>query len=218
LWIYETLSANNPGVVVPPVPEKNTFGRFDDQFVQQRRLALERCIQKTANHPVLQKDPDLRLFLESDTFALDIKHRKAEIAHERGGLMASIGHSIVGPRFYETDEVFLSIPCTSLPRSNQLFHQWFDRQKVYLDSLESQLRGLVKTIEAVMKARTDMASATGEFAQTLYDLAASDLGESLPHSLSGLAGVESKAQEFMRIQTEQDMVTLMSTGKSYTDT
>ena len=68
-------------------------------------------------------------------------------------------------------------------------------------------------MEVAMKARTEMATATGEFAQTLYDLSASDLGESLSHSLSGLAGVESKAQEFMRIQTEQDMVTLMSTGK-----
>lgn len=84
---------------------------------------------------------------------------------------------------------------------------------MYLDSLESQLKGLVKTIETVMKVRTEMASATGEFAQTLYDLATSDLGESLSHSLNGLAGVESKAQEFLRIQTEQDMVTLMSTGK-----
>jgi sorting nexin-1/2 len=72
LWLYETLSMNNPGVVVPPVPEKSPFGRFDDQFVQQRRLGLERCIQKTANHPVLQNDTDLKLFLESDTFALDV--------------------------------------------------------------------------------------------------------------------------------------------------
>ena len=38
----------------------------------------------------------------------DIKNRKAEAAHEHGGLMASIGNSIVGPRFYETDEVFSS--------------------------------------------------------------------------------------------------------------
>ena len=74
-----------------------------------------------ANHPVLQKDPDLKLFLESDTFSLDIKHRKAETAHERGGLMASIGQSIVGPRFYETDEVFLLVPCASLLGSNRLF-------------------------------------------------------------------------------------------------
>ena len=72
LWLYETLSNNNPGVVVPPVPEKNSFGRFDDHFVRQRRLALEKCIQKIANHPVLGKDADLRTFLESDSFALDV--------------------------------------------------------------------------------------------------------------------------------------------------
>ena len=57
---------------MPPVPEKNPFGRFDDQFVKQRRLALEKCIQKIANHPELGKDPDLKMFLESDTFALDV--------------------------------------------------------------------------------------------------------------------------------------------------
>jgi sorting nexin-1/2 len=70
--LYETLSINNPGVVVPPVPEKSPFGRFDDQFVQQRRSALENCINKIATHPVLCKDTDLRLFLESDTFSLDV--------------------------------------------------------------------------------------------------------------------------------------------------
>lgn len=34
--------------------------------------------------------------------------------------------------------------------------QWFDRQKGYLDSLESQLRGLVKAIELVAKHRLGM--------------------------------------------------------------
>ena len=72
LWLYETLSMNNPGVVVPPAPEKNPFGRFDEQFVQQRRSALEKCVQKMANHPVLCKDPDLRFFLENDNFVLDV--------------------------------------------------------------------------------------------------------------------------------------------------
>jgi sorting nexin-1/2 len=64
-----------------------------------------------------------------------------------------------------------------------------------------------------MKTRTELAASTGEFAQTLYDLAASDLGESLSHSINGLASVESKAQELLRIQTEQDIITLLSTGK-----
>lgn len=48
--------------------------------------------------------------------------------------MATIGQTIAGPRFYETDE-------------------WFDKQKAYLDSLEIQLRGLVKSIDFVSKQR-----------------------------------------------------------------
>ncbi|OCH85499.1 Vps5-domain-containing protein [Obba rivulosa] len=196
LWLYETLSLNNPGVVVPPVPEKKPVGRFDANFVQQRRLALEKCIQKIVNHPVLQKDPDLKLFLESDTFALDIKHRKAEIAHEKGGLMASIGQSVIGPRYYESDE-------------------WFDRQKAYLDSLESQLRGLVKAIDTVSKHRSDVATAAGEFAQTISDLASSDVGEQLSSSLTGVAEVERKAQELQNAQAQEDTITILSTADEY---
>ncbi|EMD38937.1 hypothetical protein CERSUDRAFT_47356, partial [Gelatoporia subvermispora B] len=196
LWLYETLSLNNPGVVVPPVPEKKPVGRFDANFVQQRRNALEKCIQKIASHPVLQKDPDLKLFLESDTFALDIKHRKAEIAHEKGGLMASIGQSVIGPRFYETDE-------------------WFDRQKAYLDSLESQLRGLVKAIDTVSRHRSEVAAATGEFAQTVSDLASSDVGQQLSASLAGLADVERKAQDLQNAQAQEDTITILSTADEY---
>jgi hypothetical protein len=64
--------------------------------------------------------------------------------------MASIGQSITGPRFYEMDEV-----CDSGLGINHTteFLQWFDRQKTYLDSLESQLKGLVKAIEVVAKHR-----------------------------------------------------------------
>ncbi|KAI0629115.1 Vps5-domain-containing protein, partial [Trametes polyzona] len=196
LWLYETLSMNNPGVVVPPVPDKNPFGRFDNEFVQQRRLALEKCIQKIANHPVLQKDPDLKLFLESDTFSLDIKHRKAEMAQEKGGLITAIGQTIAGPRFHETDE-------------------WFDRQKFYLDSLETQLRGLVKSIEAVAKQRSDVAAAAGEFAQTIAELAACDVGKQLSASLAGLAEVERKAQELQTAQAHDDMMTILSTADEY---
>jgi sorting nexin-1/2 len=88
VWLFDTLCNNNPGVIVPPIPEKNSFGRFQDAFVavsrylyhqtfhliqmQARRLALNKCIQKMANHPGLCHDKDLQLFLESDNFALDV--------------------------------------------------------------------------------------------------------------------------------------------------
>ncbi|KAI0073528.1 Vps5-domain-containing protein [Panus rudis PR-1116 ss-1] len=198
LWLYETLSSNNPGVVVPPVPEKHPFGRFDTGFVQRRRAALEKCLRKIAAHPILQKDPDFTFFLESDSFALDVKHRKAEIAQEKGGVLASIGQSLAGPRFYETDE-------------------WFDKQKAYLDSLELQLRGLVKTIEQVSKQRAELSQAISEFAQTLAELGSSDdgLGQQLAHSLTGLAEVERKAEEIQKIQSAEDVRTVMSTADEY---
>ncbi|TFK29709.1 protein transporter [Coprinopsis marcescibilis] len=196
VWLYETLCYNNPGVVVPPVPDKSSFGRFEDQFVRQRRLGLEKCIQKIANHPNLAKDPDLQLFLESDTFALDIKHRKPEGVNESKGLIASIGQTFTGPRFHETDE-------------------WFDRQRMYLDSLESQLRGLAKSIELVARHRSDIAIATGDFAQTVADLSSSDVGKQLSHALAELAEVQRKAQELQNTQAEQDMSTLMATTDEY---
>ena len=55
-----------------------------------------------------------------------------------------------------------------------------------------------------MRARMEMASTTGGSAQTLYNLAASDLEGSLSRSLNELADVESKARESLRIQTERD--------------
>jgi sorting nexin-1/2 len=72
LWLVDALASNNPGVIIPPVPEKQAYGRFAETFVEARRMGLNRCIQKIANHPKLAKDPDLKLFLESDTFALDV--------------------------------------------------------------------------------------------------------------------------------------------------
>ena len=47
-------------------------GRFEEQFVETRRSALERALGKMANHPVLSLDPDLKLFLSSDAFAIDV--------------------------------------------------------------------------------------------------------------------------------------------------
>ena len=128
---------------------------------------------------------------------MQIKHRKAEIAHEKGGVLASLGQSITGPRFYETDE-------------------WFDKQKGYLDSLEIQLRGLVKSIDQVAKQRAELAIAAGEFAQTIQELASSDagLGQQLAVAFAGLAAVERKAQELQEKQSNEDTLTIMATGTS----
>lgn len=48
-------------------------GRFGSEFVENRRLGLESALNKIVSHPMLVGDPDLRLFLESDTFHIDVR-------------------------------------------------------------------------------------------------------------------------------------------------
>jgi sorting nexin-1/2 len=52
--------------MIPPL------GRFQDEFVESRRIALERCLRKIVAHPMLYGDPDLKVFLESESFNIDV--------------------------------------------------------------------------------------------------------------------------------------------------
>ena len=66
--------------------------------------------------------------------------------------MSSIGQAVAGPRFYEMDDV-RSILFTQICKILYAL-KWFDKKRTYLDSLESQLKGMVKAVEAVSKQRS----------------------------------------------------------------
>lgn len=108
LWLYNALHNNNPGIVVPPPPEKQAVGRFESNFVESRRAALERMLNKTAAHPVLQHDADLKIFLESEAFNMDVKNkenREPDLGQSKG-MFSSLGISVGGgSKFIEHDDV-----------------------------------------------------------------------------------------------------------------
>lgn len=106
MWIYNTLNTNNPGVVVPPPPEKQTLGRFDENFVESRRAALERMLNRICQHPLLQQDADLKLFLESESLKHDLQHRvvPSPVISESKGMFGFGGFS-AGGKFVEQDDV-----------------------------------------------------------------------------------------------------------------
>jgi sorting nexin-1/2 len=69
-------------------------------------------LNKTAQHPLLQRDIDFKLFIESDTFNVDVKQReKANAVIETKGFMGSIGlgSGTFGGKMPESDEVLLYI-------------------------------------------------------------------------------------------------------------
>uniref|UniRef100_A0AAY5F6H1 Sorting nexin-2 n=1 Tax=Electrophorus electricus TaxID=8005 RepID=A0AAY5F6H1_ELEEL len=78
LGLYEKLSEKHSpnGYIVPPAPEKSILGMTkvkvgkedlsSDEFVERRRAALERYLQRVVSHPSLLQDPDVREFLEKE--------------------------------------------------------------------------------------------------------------------------------------------------------
>ncbi|EFQ26082.1 hypothetical protein CGRA01v4_14528 [Colletotrichum graminicola] len=191
LWLYNTLHGNNPGVVVPPPPEKQAVGRFESNFVEGRRAALEKMLNKTAAHPTLQHDADLKLFLESETFNVDVKHkeRRDPIPGESKGVLGSLGINVGSSnKFVEQDD-------------------WFHDRKVYLDALENQLKALLKAMETMVGQRKMMAEAAGDFSASLHALSTVELSPSLSGPLDALSELQLTIRDVYDRQAQQDVLT-----------
>ncbi|KAB8236235.1 sorting nexin 3 [Aspergillus alliaceus] len=199
LWLYNSMHNNNPGVVVPPPPEKQAVGRFDTNFVESRRAALERMLNKIATHPILQHDGDLKIFLESETFNLDVKNkenREPDLGQSKG-MFSSFGINVGGgSKFVEHDD-------------------WFHDRKIYLDALENQLKALMKSIDTVVAQRKGLAEAAGDFSASLHALAAVELSPALSSPLDGLSDLQLRIKELYERQAQQDVLTLGITIDEY---
>ncbi|KAK6536968.1 Vacuolar protein sorting-associated protein 5 [Arthrobotrys megalospora] len=201
LWLYNALIVSNPGIIVPPPPEKQQLGRFDQDFVESRRAALERMLNKIALHPVLQQDGDLKIFLESESFTVDIKQKERQTASVETGGGGLFGFGVGGAfstaqKFVETDE-------------------WFLDRKAYLDALEIQLKNLMKSIDAVIKQRKELAESANEFGNSLHALSAVELSNNLSSPLASLADLQIRLRELYDRQAQQDVLTLGITVDEY---
>ncbi|KAK8030114.1 hypothetical protein PG993_011405 [Apiospora rasikravindrae] len=191
LWLYTTMHGNNPGVVVPPPPEKQALNRFDTNFVESRRAALEKMCNKIAAHPTLQNDPDLKLFLESESFNVDIKHkeRREPIPGESKGVFGSLGISVGSSnKFVEQDD-------------------WFHDRRVYLDALENQLKALMKSMDTMVSQRKAMAEAAGDFSASLHALSTVELSHTLSGPLDALSELQITIRDVYDRQAQQDVLT-----------
>ena len=185
--------------MVPPPPEKQAVGRFDSNFVESRRSALEKMLNKTAAHPILQHDGDLKIFLESDAFNVDVKHREHKELGlgESKGMFSSLGlGSTTGGKFIEHDD-------------------WFHDRKIYLDALENQLKALLKSIDVVVSQRKTLAEAAGDFSASLHALSMVELSVSLSTPLEGLSDLQLRIRELYERQAQQDVLTLGITVDEY---
>ena len=79
-WLHSQLCAKFAGAIVPPLPDKHaaqvstmkvTGVAQSAQWLEDRRGALQRFLQRLVAHPTLHNAPDLQAFLEKPDDALD---------------------------------------------------------------------------------------------------------------------------------------------------
>ena len=65
-WLGNELGKIFPGAIVPPLPEKQTVGNFDPEFVESRRRALEKFLRRIAENEELGNCEIFFAFLQAD--------------------------------------------------------------------------------------------------------------------------------------------------------
>lgn len=76
LWLHDILAEEYPYAVIPPMPQKNALNRFEIDFVEERRNALQYFIRSVCANPLLKDSKRVRSFLTSDDEKFD--EEKAE--------------------------------------------------------------------------------------------------------------------------------------------
>ncbi|XP_015918072.1 sorting nexin-2 isoform X2 [Parasteatoda tepidariorum] len=197
------------GRIVPPAPEKDVIGMTkikmskDDtvssaEFVEKRRIALERYLNRTAEHPVLRMDPDFREFLEMD---VDLPKAKSTSALSGAGVLRlfnRVGDS-VNKMTFKMDE---SDP-------------WFEEKQHQIENLDQQLRKLHASVESLVLHRKELAANTGAFAKSAAMLGNIEEHTALSRALSQLSEVEERIESLHSQQAGQDFFLLAELLKDY---
>ncbi|XP_057178406.1 sorting nexin-7 [Triplophysa rosa] len=94
LWLKARLEEAHPTLIVHPLPEKfvmkGMVERFNEDFIETRRRALNRFLNRIADHPIFSSTEDFKIFLTADVGALT-SHKK-----QGPGFLSRMGESVRG--------------------------------------------------------------------------------------------------------------------------
>ena len=87
LWLHDILATDYPYAIIPPMPEKNQMNRFEIDFVESRRAALQAFLCEIAKDELLKESTRLVSFLTADdeAFAEEKAETKQSLRDELKG-------------------------------------------------------------------------------------------------------------------------------------
>ncbi|XP_054896117.1 sorting nexin-1-like [Poeciliopsis prolifica] len=198
LGLYEKLSEKHGpnGLVIPPPPEKNLLGMTkmkvgkedssSADFLERRRGALERYLQRIVTHPMLLQDPDVREFLEKE----ELPRAVSTQALSGAGFLKMLNKA--------TDAV--SKMTIKMNESDV----WFEEKLQEVESADQQFRKLHALVELLVVHRKELSLNTASFAKSAAMLGSAEDNTALSRALSQLAEVEDKMEQLHQDQAAND--------------
>mmetsp|Transcript_14298 Transcript_14298/g.21441 ORF Transcript_14298/g.21441 Transcript_14298/m.21441 type:complete len:521 (+) Transcript_14298:181-1743(+) len=200
LWLYERLHKERAGSIVPPLPEKQAVSRFSPEFVEERRLALERFLRRVILHPEVMDCDAVGIFLRGDdvTFqhaknvskSVDKRSAGGEGSVGGGDIMNSSTHLSGAGAFNLTPQKtagikkWFSEAKTTL--SNDLVSSpdddLFDEIERYIESLSIQMKRVSNQASGLVRKSKEIANGLFEFGLAFHQLGQSE-GEVLGKKL-----------------------------------
>lgn len=205
VWLHGSLTTEFPGLIIPPLPEKLLVGRFSPEFIESRRRALEKFLNRTQNHAELNSSASFKAFLEisdtSDDALAAIKKALKETTPlveapkrrhslDRGGILQWIDETV--QQISTTLGNGIALEKTSADVE-------FEQIETYIDGLEPIMLELQKHAHGLTKRSRDMADGLFDFGVS-FTL----LGQSEADGLnSGLGQVGQCADKLSVLAAEQ---------------
>ncbi|KAJ2480393.1 Vacuolar protein sorting-associated protein vps5 [Coemansia sp. RSA 2320] len=204
-WLIQELVARHPGVIVPPIPEKQSMGRFEDEFVEARRAALESCLMRISQHPVLWCDDVFRLFLEADDFATKARviteNRISAEINGTGPPLSGSGAGAGAGGSGSSGSLFGDAWGAAKYKEKD---EWFARRMHELDAVEEELRALLRALEYSQRQRLELSIVHGELSEAYLKMAGQELSKSLSNGLTDMGSLQQKLKALQSRQGVAD--------------
>ncbi|CAH2353485.1 vacuolar protein sorting-associated protein 5 [[Candida] railenensis] len=226
-WIYHQLQNNHPGIIIPPPPTKQTYiGRFNESFIENRRLSLEKMLTKISNLPSIYNDPDFVMFLTSPNFTNEAKERErlsgSEASNQNDDSLDSTGNhsnsdmnsSILLDEPSSAGSGFMSSLFSISNKVNEP-NDLIKDKKTYIEDLEYNLRNFFKSLELIGTQRNEIIILVEEISNLTEELSSLEISKKTTDLLAEFSEIHLKLKDNLDRTNLQDQLTLGFTIEEY---
>ncbi|KQK73649.1 Sorting nexin-7 [Amazona aestiva] len=167
LWLKSKLEEAHPTLIIPPLPEKfimkGMVERFSDEFIETRRKALHKFLNRIADHPTLTFNEDFKIFLTAQAWELS-SHKK-----QGPGLLSRMGQTVRA--------VASSVRGGGVKNRPEMFTE----MNSYMEAFSQKINVLDKIAHRIYKEEREYFNEMKEYGpiHTLWSASEEDIAESL---------------------------------------